>query len=152
MRLVNSFASPELSWHNGTPEHKIKDNRSLTIIPTPGLDYWSKTFNDPLLVKHDAQTLLAQLPDDKEATFTMSFALLSRKQFDQTGIMVLVDNLTWVKAGIEFTDGSLRLSCVVTNDGFSDWSTQMWDDWSPEEARYCWNTTIAFEMRLHDER
>lgn len=65
MRLVNSFASPEFGWHNGTLEHKIKDDGSLTIIPTPGLDYWSKTFNDPLLVKHDAQTLLAQLPDDK---------------------------------------------------------------------------------------
>ena len=37
-----------------------------------------------------------------------------------------VDDNTWVKAGIEFTDGYPRLSCVVTNNGFSDWSTQRW--------------------------
>lgn len=33
--------------------------------------------------------------------------------------MVLVDEQTWVKAGIEYCDGVPRLSCVVTNDGFS---------------------------------
>jgi regulation of enolase protein 1 (concanavalin A-like superfamily) len=40
--------------------------------------------------------------------------------------MVRVDDRCWVKAGIEFTDGVPRLSCVVTNDGYSDWSTQAW--------------------------
>ena len=37
--------------------------------------------------------------------------------------MILVDARTWVKAGIEFVDGTPRLAMVVTNDGFSDWST-----------------------------
>ena len=44
--------------------------------------------------------------------------------------MIAVDENAWVKAGIEYTDGAPRLSCVVTNDGgFSDWSTQPWVNW-----------------------
>jgi hypothetical protein len=34
--------------------------------------------------------------------------------------MVLVDENTWVKAGIEYCDAEPRLSCVVTNEGFSE--------------------------------
>lgn len=34
--------------------------------------------------------------------------------------MVLVDENTWVKAGIEYCDAAPRLSCVVTNEGFSE--------------------------------
>lgn len=32
----------------------------------------------------------------------------------------------WLKCGIEFVDGSPRASVVVTNGGWSDWSTQPW--------------------------
>ena len=34
--------------------------------------------------------------------------------------MVLVDENTWVKAGIEYCDAVPRLSCVVTNEGFTE--------------------------------
>jgi regulation of enolase protein 1 (concanavalin A-like superfamily) len=68
-----------------------------------------------------------------EGTLTTAFTLYPKAQFDQAGIMVLVNENCWVKAGIEFTDGVPRLSCVVTNDGFSDWSTQEWKmDSQPE--------------------
>jgi len=115
-------------WTNGVPTHTFEAG-GITITPTPNLDYWSKTFYEPLLIKHDAQCLLTPVAADVEATFTTAFTLKPRAQFDQAGIMILVDELTWVKAGIEFTDGSPRLSCVVTNDGYSDWSTQQWHDW-----------------------
>mmetsp|Transcript_11678 Transcript_11678/g.38620 ORF Transcript_11678/g.38620 Transcript_11678/m.38620 type:complete len:243 (+) Transcript_11678:158-886(+) len=121
----------EFTWNNGVPKHTFERDGTdaLTVTPTPNLDYWSKTFYEPLLVKHDAQTLLRPVAADVEATLTTAFTLKPRAQFDQAGIMILVDEGTWVKAGIEFTDGSPRLSCVVTNEGFSDWSTQTWPDW-----------------------
>jgi regulation of enolase protein 1 (concanavalin A-like superfamily) len=41
--------------------------------------------------------------------------------YDQSGLMVRVDERTWVKTGIEFTDGVPHVSAVVTRDR-SDWS------------------------------
>ena len=67
---------------------------------------------------------MAKIPWEEEATITTSFTLKPKEQFDQAGIMVIVNENVWVKAGIEYTDGFPNLSCVVTNDGYSDWSTQ----------------------------
>mmetsp|Transcript_52954 Transcript_52954/g.113520 ORF Transcript_52954/g.113520 Transcript_52954/m.113520 type:complete len:262 (+) Transcript_52954:137-922(+) len=125
--VITSFDDPRLAWDQGPPrEMSISEDGELRVSPTPGLDYWSRTFYTPLLVKHDAQTLLAEVGANIEATLTTAFTLTPKAQFDQAGIMIKVDELSWVKAGIEFTDGVPRLSCVVTNDGFSDWSTQAW--------------------------
>lgn len=130
---ITTFNDPHFEWSNGVAQHTIDaGGGAITITPSPHLDYWSRTFYEPLLVKHDAQCLLTPVAADAEATITTAFTLKPRAQFDQAGIMVLVDDSTWVKAGIEFTDGSPRLSCVVTNDGYSDWSTQHWPDWDSE--------------------
>ncbi|CAB3746635.1 DUF1349 domain-containing protein [Paraburkholderia solisilvae] len=42
--------------------------------------------------------------------------------YDQAGLMVRIDAAQWVKAGVEFTDGALMLSSVLTVDQ-SDWAT-----------------------------
>lgn len=44
-----------------------------------------------------------------------------RMLYDQAGLMVRIDEKRWVKTGVEFTDGELFLSTVIT-DGKSDWS------------------------------
>eukprot|EP00929_Paragymnodinium_shiwhaense_P047258 TRINITY_DN23968_c0_g1_i5.p1 TRINITY_DN23968_c0_g1~~TRINITY_DN23968_c0_g1_i5.p1 ORF type:complete len:252 (-),score=28.52 TRINITY_DN23968_c0_g1_i5:264-1019(-) len=153
--LITSFADERFTWNcspsQQPPQHHIDPESKgavITITPTPGLDYWSKTFYDPLLIKHDAPCLLAPVPADMEATLTTAFTLTPKAQFDQSGIMVFVDESTWVKAGIEFTDGSPRLSCVVTNQGFSDWSTQeMPKDWrSPSSDA---SSSISIRVRVH---
>ncbi len=44
-----------------------------------------------------------------------------------------VDEQTWVKAGVEFSDGVLQLSAVVTR-GQSDWSTAPVPAWRGQEV------------------
>eukprot|EP00949_MAST-11_sp_MAST-11-sp1_P005084 g5084.t1 len=132
---LTSFADARWAWHNGEPPSWSVENggKGLHVEPKPGLDYWSRTFYGPeLLVKSDAPSLVAKVAPGHEATLTTAFTLYPRAQFDQAGVMVLVEDgkegemgiSAWVKAGIEFTDGHPNLSCVCTNDGFSDWSTQ----------------------------
>lgn len=121
---IEGFSSTALKWHDRPTVFKLcEESGSLDITPDAGKDYWSKTFYEPLLVKHDAPALLAPVAADAEATLELDFTLHPVAQFDQAGAMILVDEGTWVKAGIEYCDGVPRLSCVVTNDGFSDWST-----------------------------
>ena len=70
------------------------------------MNYWSKTFYGPKpLIINNGQTLVAKIPWEEEATITTSFTLKPKEQFDQAGIMVVVDENVWVKAGIEYTDG-----------------------------------------------
>ncbi|MGY3262392.1 regulation of enolase protein 1 (concanavalin A-like superfamily) [Frigoribacterium sp. 2355] len=51
----------------------------------------------------------------------VSFVLDFSAQFDQAGIFVSVGPETWVKAGVELSDGEQSLGAVVTR-GESDWS------------------------------
>lgn len=143
---ISTFDDVRWKWHNGSPNDfegsssaVIKDGK-LEVVPVAGRDYWAKTFYKPLLVKDDAQTLLTLVKQDQEVTLSTSFTLKPRAQFDQAGIMVRVSSDIWVKAGIEYTDDKPRLSCVVTNDGFSDWSTQVWPHVKDEE--------ISIKVRL----
>eukprot|EP00947_MAST-08B_sp_MAST-8B-sp1_P004058 g4058.t1 len=96
----------------------------VAIRPLPGSDFWARTFYSPLLVKSNAPALLGPpLGNRAEATLHLSFTLDPVTQFDQGGALVFVDADNWLKAGIEYVDGTPRLSVVVTNAGFSDWST-----------------------------
>ena len=53
-----------LPLHGGVPEHEHGDDGALDVRPTAGLDYWSRTYYEPVLIKHDAQPLLASQPCD----------------------------------------------------------------------------------------
>lgn len=69
---------------------------------------------------HDTEhALLAPLEQDMavEVSFVLDFSA----QFDQAGIFVKVDDMTWIKTGVERSDGEDSLGAVVTR-GLSDWS------------------------------
>lgn len=51
------------------------------------------------------------------ATFRADYAA----QYDQAGAVLRVDENNWIKAGVEYVDGEVNISAVMTRD-FSDWS------------------------------
>jgi len=50
-------------------------------------------------------------------TFTGNY----RNEYDHAGLMVWVDETSWMKTGVEFTEGGYFASAVVTRD-YSDWA------------------------------
>ena len=49
--------------------------------------------------------------------------------YDQAGLFVRVDERTWIKAGVEMSDGLPQLGAVVTREQ-SDWSLAPVPEWS----------------------
>lgn len=126
-------AAPALQWRGAEPMLALEAVRvpgcgcaALRCQPPPRRDGWCRTFYMPELIVNDAAALVTAVPADVEATATVDVALVARHTFDQGGIFIHVDDGCFVKAGLEVVDGVPRLSVVVTNHGWSDWSTQPW--------------------------
>ncbi|XP_038061854.1 regulation of enolase protein 1-like isoform X2 [Patiria miniata] len=83
-----------------------------------------KTYYEPLHIQDDGHVLCIDV-SEVSVVMETSFTLKAVNQFDQAGLMVRYDKDHWIKTGIEFVDGTCRLSCVVTNT-YSDWSTEDW--------------------------
>lgn len=124
--VVDSSAGGDVEGSGGSFEIEGSQCEVLKIKPPAKKDFWARTFYSPLLIKSDASALLFSCPWDLEATIKTQVSFSGISQFDQAGLLVYIDDDNWMKCGLEYCDGSPRLSVVVTNNGFSDWSTQSW--------------------------
>ena len=69
MEAISNFGHPAWRWRNepgtsgsGNDSWKLEEGgTALVVRPAPQLDYWSKTYYTPNLVKHDGQALLASV-------------------------------------------------------------------------------------------
>jgi regulation of enolase protein 1 (concanavalin A-like superfamily) len=109
-------------WLNPPPSWSIEAGR-LNAVSGEKTDFWQKTFYG---FERDDGHFLAI---DASEAFTASVHVSGKFEhlYDQAGLMLRVDHETWIKTGVEFTDGALHLGAVVTK-GASDWSVTL-----PEE-------------------
>ena len=115
-----------LQWQGRVDSYKLQEGVGLVVKPSDKTDFWSKTYYDPPLVKHDGAILTYRIPAGANTwSLEINFSLDAHNQFDQAGIIVQVDAARWMKTGIEYVDGIPRMGAVVTNN-YSDWSTQPW--------------------------
>jgi regulation of enolase protein 1 (concanavalin A-like superfamily) len=107
-------------WLNPTPGC-VSDAEAVRITASPGTDLWQRTYYG--FRTDNAPALLVDVRDD--VTLTVRVTGAYRRRYDQAGVLVRVDAGSWAKASIEHEDGvRSRLGCVVTNGGYSDWSTR----------------------------
>jgi len=112
--------NPALRWHC-EPARWAVGGGGLRIEPEAGTDFWQRTHYG--FQADNGHALLATLAGD--------FVMATRVRFtgvhlyDQAGLMVRISPSCWLKTSVEHEPGRAgRLGTVVTNAGYSDWSTQ----------------------------
>jgi hypothetical protein len=95
--------------------------RCLNIRPEGETDFWQRTHYG--FRADNGHFLFAPVAGDFVATTHVRFS--PAHQYDQAGLMVRLSPTCWLKTSVEYqAEGPSRLGAVVTNCGYSDWSTQ----------------------------
>jgi regulation of enolase protein 1 (concanavalin A-like superfamily) len=130
---VTSPTVRDLSWSEGEwlnpPADAAPDGSALVVTTREGSDFWRTTSYG--FVRDDGHALLTPFPPGTavEVSFVADFTEL----YDQAGALVRVDASTWIKAGVELSDGAPQLGAVVTH-GTSDWSLAPVPEWAGREV------------------
>jgi regulation of enolase protein 1 (concanavalin A-like superfamily) len=133
---VSSGPSPSdrvtVAWSEGSwlnrPE-TAPDGGALLMTAAQGSDFWRTTSYG--FVRDSGHALLGPLAAG--AATEVSFLADFDQLYDQAGLLVRVDEATWIKAGIEVSDGEHQLGAVATR-GVSDWSMAPVRGWAGREV------------------
>ena len=115
------------------PHNYFIDKNKIEIITEPYTDLWQRTYYH---FRNDNAPVLQMRTREFD----------SKHRFDQCGIVVYLDSENWLKASIEYENETYQhLGSVVTNNGYSDWSTTeidasnkvMWYRLSRREMDFC---------------
>jgi regulation of enolase protein 1 (concanavalin A-like superfamily) len=116
------------AWTEGTwttePARVDIDQHGMRVAAVGGSDAWRITSYGFI---HDTEHALLA-PFEPGSAVEVSFLFDFSSQFDQAGIFVRTDDATWIKTGIEWSDGDGSLGAVVTR-GVSDWSLSRVEGW-----------------------
>lgn len=117
-----------LAWNAGqwthSPVSASEDGTDLLVEAAEGSDAWRRTAYG--FIHESEHALLAPFAVGSAMEVTVTADL--PEQFDQAGLFIRVNGETWVKAGLERSDGVLQLGAVVTF-GRSDWSVAPVHGW-----------------------
>jgi len=120
--LPTSLLSPGFQWLR-EPASCSSDpaTQSLTIRTTETSDFWQRThYGFRADTGHLLWTSAAQ-----DFAMEVEVRMQPLHQYDQAGLMVRLSPDCWLKTSVEYEGGRPnRLGCVVTNRGYSDWSTE----------------------------
>ncbi len=144
-----------MQWYNEPDIWKIIDDTSLSMFVTPNTDFWRKTHYG--FTVDDGPFYYSIEGGEFELYVKITGAYKTR--FDQMGVMIRIDEKTWIKTGVEYVNQRINLSAVVTHQN-SDWSmvelkqrpTSVWLQVTRRldaiEIKYSLNNTDFTVMRL----
>lgn len=122
--FVNFKQSSRFQWLNQPLRWGVESSK-LVIYPNK-TDFWSRTHYG--FIFDNGHFLYHEITGNFNISTSVCF--FPKYQYDQAGLMVRINGDFWLKTSVEYENINLsRLGVVVTNFGFSDWSTQ---DFNPE--------------------
>lgn len=130
--------APEFVWLNPPPVWS-GDATVLSLETGETTDFWRETFYG--FVRDSGHAWLASVNGDFTARLNVTACYSAL--YDQAGMLLRCGEACWIKAGIEFTDGLMHFSTVVTSPR-SDWSVIPLPDATPE-------TVVGVRITRHDD-
>ena len=105
-----------MQWLN-EPTTWLQEGDTLTVTTNPKSDFWRKTHYG--FIRDNGHFWYQEVTGDftAEVKVTGNYHDL----YDHAGLMLRLDETTWIKCGVEFYEGMQHVSAVVTRD-YSDWS------------------------------
>jgi regulation of enolase protein 1 (concanavalin A-like superfamily) len=117
---MKSFDVKDLRWTREPKQYQIS-TKEITFVTDPWTDLWQRTYYG---FQHDNAPVLQMTTDEKYFSFTVKTECEGKGLFDQCGIALYLDSDNWAKAAFEYeNEQGGKLGSVVTNNGYSDWSS-----------------------------
>ncbi|CAL5970861.1 Conserved_hypothetical protein [Hexamita inflata] len=126
------------SFINEPKSHAVTST-SVTIKTEPKTDYFNKTYFNMEMSNAPAYVMSVK----NDFTYTVRTHQRFSAPYDQAQLFMFVDNNNWVKAGLEGGPEFQQIGAVVTQFGYSDWSTF---DYDPK----CDSVTIRAHRKGND--
>ena len=119
---ANAQSLEKMQWFNEPENYSIRNGVLEMQVPAQ-TDFWRIAHYG--FTVDDGPFLYAVYGGEFEAKIKVSGEYETR--FDQAGMMIRLDHENYVKFGIEFVDGKVNISAVVTHHT-SDWSVIRLDE------------------------
>lgn len=107
----------EAVWTHEPAVWQWDERGRLIAQARPQTHFWRKTRSG--FISENGHLYAVQVRGDFIAQVRVSGRFES--PYDQAGLMVMADPTTWLRAGIEYIEGTCYLTSVLTCD-FSDWA------------------------------
>ncbi|MBE6891586.1 MAG: DUF1349 domain-containing protein [Ruminococcaceae bacterium] len=110
----------KLKWLRAPEYYEISEEK-IVVVTEPYTDLWQRTYYH---FRNDNAPVLQMETNEKYFSFVVKTEFDTKVRYDQSGIVMYLDSENWLKASVEYENSQIqRLGSVVTNNGYSDWSS-----------------------------
>ncbi len=136
-----------MEWTRAPKQYTVTEDR-VEITTEPFTDLWQRTYYH---FRNDNAPVLQMTTDERYFSFIVRTEFDTKVRYDQSGIVMYLDSDNWLKASVEYENDCIqRLGAVVTNNGYSDWSSvdvdasikSMWFRFSRRDNDFCIENSV----------